>query len=159
MILSWLTVGKQTVPWIPLSSDRPPMLRVRCFKVVGSLLSNQNTGMSENTTRIFIPHERSNSTQYFTTSSTRLVNTLDLRHLRPLPDKRNLSVTITTSVGTSLATSVTRIITASANSRDLSSHFSKHYWFTKHSWEKPSKNYTDSLIYFTANDSRTFRPY
>ena len=30
------------------------MLRVRCFKVVGSLLSNQNTGMSENTTRIFM---------------------------------------------------------------------------------------------------------
>ena len=57
-----------------------PLLRVRCFKVVGSLLSNQNTGMSENTTRIFIPHERSNSTQDFTTSSTRLVNTLDLRH-------------------------------------------------------------------------------
>ena len=31
------------------------LLRVRCFKVVGSLLSNQNTGMSENTTQIFIP--------------------------------------------------------------------------------------------------------
>ena len=95
------------------------MLRVRCLKVVGSLLSNQNTGMSENTIRIFIPHERSNSTQDSTTSSTRLVNTLDLRHLRPLPDTRNLSVTITTSVGTSLVTSVTRIITASANTRDL----------------------------------------
>ena len=84
-----------------------PLLRVRCFKVVGSLLSNQNTGMSENTTRIFIPHERSNSSQDFTTSSTRLVNTLDLRHLRPLPDTRNLSVTNTTSVDTSLVTSVT----------------------------------------------------
>ena len=77
------------------------LLRVRCFKVVGSLLSNQNTGMSENTTRIFIPHERSKSTQDFTTSSTRLVNTLDLRHLRPLPDTRNLSVTNTTSVDNS----------------------------------------------------------
>ena len=42
------------------------LLRVRCFKVVGSLLSYQNTGMSENTTRIFIPHERSNFTQDFT---------------------------------------------------------------------------------------------
>ena len=83
------------------------MLRVRCFKVVGSLLSNQNTGMSENT-RMFIPHERSNSTQDFTTSSTRLVNTLDLRHLRPLAEyPRNLSVTNTTSVDTSLVTSVT----------------------------------------------------
>ena len=45
------------------------VLQVRCFKVVGSLLSNQNTGMSENTTRIFISHERGNSTQDFTTSS------------------------------------------------------------------------------------------
>ena len=50
------------------------MLRVRCFKVVGSLLSNQNT-VCRNTARIFIPLKRSNSTQDFTTSSTRLVNT------------------------------------------------------------------------------------
>ena len=34
-----------------------------------SLLSKQNTGMSKTTTRIFIPHERSNSTQDFSTST------------------------------------------------------------------------------------------
>ena len=43
--------------------------RFECFLVVGSLLSNQNTGMPENTTRIFISQERSNSTQDFTTNS------------------------------------------------------------------------------------------
>ena len=93
---------KKIYNWQPfMKKFYSTLLRVRCLKVVGSLLSNQNTGMLENTTRIFIPHERSNSTTRFHTSSTRLVNTLDLRHLRPLPDTRNLSVTITTSVGTS----------------------------------------------------------
>ena len=41
------------------------LLRVRCFKVVGSLLSNQNTGMSETQpeylfhTNVVIPHNTS----------------------------------------------------------------------------------------------------
>ena len=57
---------------------------VALFLVVGSLLSNQNARMSKNTTRIFIPYERSNSTQDFTTSARLACNltTLDLRQPR-----------------------------------------------------------------------------
>ena len=40
------------------------------------LQSSQNTGMSETTTRIFIPLERNNSTQVFTTAHARLLATL-----------------------------------------------------------------------------------
>ena len=39
------------------------------FKVAGSLQSKQKAGLSETTTRLFIPDERSNSTQDFTTST------------------------------------------------------------------------------------------
>ena len=121
------------------------LLRVRCFKVVGSLLSKQNTGMSENTTRIFIPHESSNSTQGSTTSSTRLVNTLDL------PSLYGLCQTHVTSL---LQTRPSSILT-----RDLC-HTSVNTTDSQNTpGKKPSKNYTDSLIYFTAKDSRTFRLY
>ena len=75
------------------------VLQVRCFKVVGSLLSKQNTGMSENTTgylfhtNAVIPHKTSQQ------AHARLVTTLDLRHScinsRPLARyPRNLSVTL-----------------------------------------------------------------
>ena len=52
-----------------------------------------------NSNSIFIPHERNNSTQDFTTAHARLVTTLELRHSciipRPLPRyPRNLSVTL-----------------------------------------------------------------
>ena len=75
------------------------LLRVRMFLVVGSLQSSQNTGMLETTTRIFIPHERNNSTQDFTTAHVRSLATLELCHScifpRPLPRYlRNLSVTL-----------------------------------------------------------------
>ena len=67
--------------------------------LLGSLQSSQNTGMLETTTRIFIPHERNNSTQDFTTAHARLVTTLELRHSGIIPRSlprypRNLAVTV-----------------------------------------------------------------
>ena len=56
------------------------VLQVRCFKVVGSLLSNQNAGMSKTQpeylfhTNAVIPHKTSQQ------AHARLVTTLDLRH-------------------------------------------------------------------------------
>ena len=47
--------------------------RFECFSG-RKFVSKQNAGMSETTTRIFISHERGNSTQYFTTSSRQACN-------------------------------------------------------------------------------------
>ena len=75
------------------------MLQVRCFKVVGSLLSKQNAGMSKHNQNILF---HTNAVIPLKTSQqvhTRLVTTLDLRHsginTQPLPRyPRNLSVTL-----------------------------------------------------------------
>ena len=55
------------------------LLQVRCFKVVGSLKSTQNSGMSDTTTRIFIDTNAVIPRKTSQQAHTRLVTTLDLR--------------------------------------------------------------------------------
>ena len=51
------------------SAKRPSVASSNVFSSRYSLLSKENTGMSKTTVRIFIPHERGNSTQDFSTST------------------------------------------------------------------------------------------
>ena len=75
------------------------LLQVRCFKVVGSLLSKENAGMSKHNQNILFHTNAVIPLKASRQARTRLVTTLDLCHsginTRPLPRyPRNLSVTL-----------------------------------------------------------------
>ena len=154
VVIRGLVINPQTI------SLGARVLRVRCFEEVGLVCSLIRTQGCRNTTRLFNPHERSNSTQDFTTSTRQACNyTWPLSLLY----KHTASALISTHTVTSLLHFNKRDLlsilykASKLYTRPLS-HFNKPYWVTrlqsvfyKHSWKKkPPKHYSDSFIYFTA---------